>query len=621
MTTSRSDGTEPRLRLGHAGGRPTGESARDTRSAITRLAAYLAPYRWQVVGVGLLVIASTASGLVGPALLGGAIDQYVVPGDLPGLARISLVILALYLLGGVAAIGQQTIMVQIGQRLVADIRAQLFGQLQVLSMAYHDQHRVGDLMSRVSNDTESINSVLSNGLIDFTTNVLLLGGTMVSMFILNWPLATGIVVILPIMLFITGRITQRSRLAFRDVQRNLGALNAFLEENITGIRVVQAFSREEDVLSRFGAVNAANREAGVRAEIITAALGPMFITMSTFTIAATALLGGWLALRNVVTVGVIAAFVVYIRNFFRPMRSIAMLYNQMQSALAGAERIFEVLDAPPTVQDRPDAAPLEKIGGEVLFDRVTFQYEPGKPVLSAVSLEAAPGQTIALVGPTGAGKTTMISLLSRFYDVTDGTIRIDGLDIRTVKQASLRRQLGIVLQDTFLFSGTVMENIRYGRLDATEEEVRAAARLANADRFISLLPQGYETPVSEQGHNLSQGQRQLIAIARAILADPRILILDEATSSVDTRTEVALQEALLRLMHGRTAFVIAHRLSTIRNADQLLVIHHGRIVERGTHDELLAAPGFYRSLYLSQYRRRGRRTARRPETEIAPAAE
>jgi ATP-binding cassette subfamily B multidrug efflux pump len=618
MTTSRSDGTEPRLRLGYAGGRPTGESAQDTRSAIIRLAGYIAPYRWQVGGIGLLVIISTMTGLVGPALLGGAIDKYVVPADLTGLVRISLVILGIYLLGGLASIGQQYIMVQIGQRLVADIRAQLFGQLQILSMAYHDQHRVGDLMSRVSNDTEAINSVLSNGLIEFTTNILLLGGTMISMFILNWPLAIGTTIILPIMLFITGRITQHSRLAFRDVQRNLGTLNAFLEENITGIRVVQAFSRQNDVLSRFGEVNAANREAGVRAEIITAALGPMFITMSTVAIAATALLGGWLALRNVVTVGVIAAFVLYIRNFFRPMRSIAMLYNQMQSALAGAERIFEVLDAPLTVQDRPNAEPLEKIGGEVIFDRVTFQYEPDKPVLSDVSLAATPGQTIALVGPTGAGKTTMISLLSRFYDVAGGAIQIDGHDIRTIQQASLRRQLGIVLQDTFLFSGTVMENIRYGRLDATDGEVIEAARLANADRFISLLPQGYETPVSEQGHNLSQGQRQLIAIARAILADPRILILDEATSSVDTRTELALQEALLRLMHGRTAFVIAHRLSTIRKADQVLVIHNGRIVERGTHDALLAAPGFYRSLYLSQYRRGERLNSPRPAAEIPP---
>jgi ABC-type multidrug transport system fused ATPase/permease subunit len=556
-------------------------------------------------------------GLAGPALLGGAIDRYVVPGDVSGLGKAVLVLLAVYLVGGLASIGQEFTMVRIGQRLVADIRTALFDQLQRLSMVYHDRHRVGDLMSRVSNDTEAINGVLSNGLIQFTTNILLLGGTMISMFVLNWALSLGTLVILPVMLFVTSRITRRSRLAFRDVQRHLGAMSAFLEENITGIRVVQAFSREADVLAHFRQVNSTYREAGVRAEIITAALGPMFTTMSTITIAATALLGGWLALRDVVTVGVIAAFVVYIRNFFRPMRSIAMLYNQMQSALAGAERIFEVLDASPSVEDRPDATPLEMIRGEVVFEHVTFAYEPGKPVLSDVSLIAAPGQTIALVGATGAGKTTTISLLSRFYDVAEGAIRIDGRDIRTVQQTSLRKQLGIVLQDTFLFSGTVMDNIRYGRLHATDDEVVAAARLANADRFISLLPLGYQTPVSEQGHNLSQGQRQLIAIARAILADPRILILDEATSSVDTRTEVALQEALLRLLEGRTAFVIAHRLSTIRNADQVLVIQDGRIVERGTHQGLLATPGVYSSLYLSQYRRGAQVDAPTP-TPIVP---
>jgi ATP-binding cassette subfamily B multidrug efflux pump len=329
----------------------------------------------------------------------------------------------------------------------------------------------------------------------------------------------------------------------------------------------------------------------------------MFTTMSTVTIAVTALLGGWLALRDIVTVGVIATFVVYIRNFFRPMRSIAMLYNQLQSALAGAERIFEVLDAQPAVQDPPDAFPLSRIKGAVRFEQVSFAYEPGKPVLTGVSMEAAPGQTIALVGPTGAGKTTFISLLSRFYDVSDGAILVDGRDIRSVQQASIREQLGIVLQDTFLFSATVMENIRYGRLDATDEEVFAAARLANADRFIRLLPQGYQTLVSEQGHNFSQGQRQLLAIARAVLADPRILILDEATSSVDTRTEMHIQEALLRLMQGRTAFVIAHRLSTIRKADQVLVIHDHRVIERGTHESLLAQQGFYHDLYMSQYRR------------------
>jgi ATP-binding cassette subfamily B protein len=405
------------------------------------------------------------------------------------------------------------------------------------------------------------------------------------------------------MLWITSEVTRRSRVLFRNVQRNLGSLNASMEENIAGLRAIQAFAREDETLAEFRQINAANRDVGIKADVIIAALGPMFTTMSTITIAATALLGGWLALRGIVEVGVIATFVIYIMNFFRPMRAISMLYNQLQSAMAGAERIFAVLAEKPSVQDLANAEPLPAIQGDVQFDQVDFEYTADKPVLIDVSLEAKAGQTVALVGPTGAGKTTIINLLSRFYDVTGGTIRVDGHDIRTVQQASLRRQLGIVLQDTFLFSATVMDNLRYGRLDATDDEVIAAAQLANADRFIRLLPQGYQTKVSERGHNFSQGQRQLLAIARAILADPRVLILDEATSSVDTRTEMQIQEALLNLLKGRTAFVIAHRLSTILNADQVLVINDHRVIERGTHSELLAQNGFYHNLYMSQYKR------------------
>ncbi|MEM7131497.1 MAG: ABC transporter ATP-binding protein [Chloroflexota bacterium] len=594
------------LRMGPGGpGGLTGESARNTRSTVVRLFSYLRSFRIQLTLVAILVVISTLFRLAGPILLGQAIDNYVATNDSGGVMRTALWMIAVYVGAGIAGVVQGFMMVTIGQQFVADIREQIFSHIQTLSMAYHDRNRVGDLMSRISNDSETINRTLSNGLIEFTSNILLLGGILIAMFFLNWQLATAALIIIPIMVYITVLVTQYSRKSFRKVQRNLGELNTVMEENIAGVRVVKAFAREDDVIDKFEVVNAEQRRVGITADIITAALGPMFTTMMTVTIAVTALLGGWLALppRNIVEVGIIATFVVYIMNFFRPMRGIAMLYNQLQSSLAGAERIFTVLDAEPTVRDAEGAELLGHIQGKVHFDNVSFAYEPEKPVLRNVNLTAEPGQTIALVGPTGAGKTTIISLLSRFYDVTEGAISVDDWDIRKVQQASLREQLGIVLQDTFLFSGTVLENIRYGRLNASDEEVIAAAAMANADRFIRLLPNGYQTEVSEQGNNFSEGQRQLISIARSILADPRILILDEATSSVDTRTEMQIQEALLRLMDGRTSFVIAHRLSTIRKADLVLVVNDHQIIERGTHEELLEQRGFYHDLYMSQYRR------------------
>jgi ATP-binding cassette subfamily B protein len=632
MTVSRPQ--QQRMRLGFGGGgMMTGEAADNTRQTLLRMAAYLRPYRLQLLVVALFVTISTVLRLFGPVLLGRAIDEFISPGDAVGLRNLVAQIIIVYVAAGATSMVQGLIMVVLGQRFVSDIRAGLFSHVQEMSMVFHDRNQVGDLMSRITNDSEAINRTLSNGLIEFTSNVLLLGGTFVAMFLLNWQLALAMLVLMPLMLYITGEVTRRSRAAFRTVQRNLGALNAVMEENITGARVVQAFAREKEVYADFHQVNSTYRKAGMTADIITAALGPMFTTMMTITIAAAALLGGWLAIEGILEVGILATFIIYIMNFYRPMRGIAMLYNQLQSALAGAERIFQTLDVEPTVTDRPDAPPLEEIEGDVQFDNVSFSYEdepqaaqdrspmardngqgspslneldsrpPEEPVLQNVSLHAKPGATIALVGPTGAGKTTIVSLLSRFYDVDEGSIRIDGHDIRDVQQASLRKQLGIVLQDTFLFSGTVRENIRYGRLDATDEEVEAAAKLANADSFIRLLPGGYNSQVSEQGNNFSEGQRQLLAIARAVLADPRILILDEATSSVDTRTEVHLQQALLRLLEGRTAFVIAHRLSTIRNADEVLVVNDHRIIERGSHDQLLALKGFYHDLYTSQYMR------------------
>lgn len=601
MSQRNSQSSAPRFVGGT--GRPSGEQAKNRQKTMRRLAEYLRPYRMSLVTVTILVVIATFLGLAGPVFFGKALDEYIVDGDVDGLVLMAVLMLAVYLLQGVFTVIHGILMIRVGQHFVADIRATLFKHFQVLSMDYHDQHRVGDLMSRVSNDSEAINQILSNGLIQFTTNILSLGGIMVAMFFINLPLAIGTVTILPIMLWLTGQVTGRTREAFRGMQQNLGRMNAIMEENIAGIRAVQAYARESGAVDQFQLASVDYRKAGIRADFITAALGPMFTTMSILTIAATSLLGGWLALQGLVSVGVLATFVVYIMNFFRPMRGIAMVYNQLQAALAGAERIFEVLDEEASVQDKPDAITLENIKGYVKFEDVSFSYVPDKPVLTDINLDVEPGQTIALVGPTGAGKTTIISLLSRFYDVTAGKICLDNYDIRDVKQDSIREQLGIVLQDTFLFSGTVRDNIRYGRLNATDEEVIEAAKLANADRFIRLLPLGYETEVSEKGNNFSQGQRQLLAIARAILADPRILILDEATSSVDTRTEIQIQQALLRLLEGRTAFVIAHRLSTIRNADQVLVVNDHRIIERGTHDDLLEKRGFYYDLYMSQYHR------------------
>jgi ATP-binding cassette subfamily B protein len=431
---------------------------------------------------------------------------------------------------------------------------------------------------------------------------LTLIGVAAMMLWLNVWLAVVSLVTIPLMVFLTKWIATHTRQGFREQQRTLGELNGIIEETVTGQRVVKAYGREQAAIDEFEQANRNLQTAAITAQTYALVLGPLTNFVNNVGFAIVAGVGGWMALQGLVTVGIIASFLSYARQFGRPLNQIANLYNTIQAALAGAERIFEILDEISELADTPTTRPLAQIEGDVTFENVCFGYNKEVPVLKQVSLQAKAGQTIALVGPTGAGKTTIVNLLSRFYDINSGAIRIDEQDIRQVQKASLRRQLGIVLQDTFLFSGSVMENIRYGRLDASDEEVIAAAKLANADSFICRLPQGYDTLLSERGSNLSQGQRQLLAIARAILADPRILILDEATSSVDTRTEMRIQEALLRLMTGRTSFVIAHRLSTIREADQVLVINNGRIIEQGNHDSLLAQQGFYHNLYLSQFK-------------------
>ena len=560
---------------------------------------------------------SSLSRLAGPYLIGMAIDRYISPAAdathalplLPaaldpraGLAMLMLLLLFTYLLNWAATAGQFYMMVLVGQRLLYHLRAQIFDRLQALSLSFFDRNEAGDLMSRLTNDTEVINAVLSGGVVQFASSLLMVVGIGAAMLLINWQLGLATLTTVPLMLVTTAFFSRRARAAFRRTRETLGAVSSELEENISGVRVVQAFGRERASMQEFDAANLANRDANVAAQSITSAFSPTLDVISSVGLAIVVAYGGYLALQQVGSVGTIVTFLFYVRRFFEPLRGVANLYTQLQAALAGAERIYDLLDARPEVVDAPDAIDLPPLVGEVEFDDVHFAYKSGEPVLNGVSLKVRPGQTVALVGSTGAGKTTIVSLLARLYDVTSGAVRVDGHDVRQVTQASLRRQLGVVPQDTFLFSGTVLDNIRYGRLDASDEEVVAAARLARADDFIRRLPQGYQTELGEKGARLSQGQRQLIAIARAALADPRILILDEATSSVDTRTERLIQEALRELLAGRTAFVIAHRLSTVQSADRVLVIEDGQIVEQGTHAELLARGGIYHNLHASQFR-------------------
>ncbi len=578
------------------------EKAKNRRGTLRRLWGYLRHQGWTLVGVTLLVAASSGLNLLGPYLMGRAIDQYISIKDLNGLKWLVLAMIAVYIASSLVSYIQVYLMAAVAQRTVRDIRADLFTRLQALPLRYFDQHPHGELMSRLANDVENVSNVLNESVTQLISSVLSILGVTIAMFLLNVRLAIVSLVTLPIMVVISRWVAKRTRIGFRRQQEQLGALNGMIEETITGQRVIKAYGREEATIEQFDQTNANLRFASTRAQIFAGLLGPLSNFVNNVGFAIVAGTGGWMAVRGLATVGNIATFVSYARQFTMPLNQIANLYSAIQSALAGAERVFEVIDEPPEVEDAPDALHLERIGGRVVFDSVCFGYELGVPVLKNVSLHAKRGDTIALVGPTGAGKTTIVNLLTRFYDIDSGAITLDGQDIRNICRDDLRHALGIVLQDSFLFADTVMENIRYGRLDASDEEVVVAARLANADQFIHRLPQGYHTPLSERGSNLSQGQRQLLSIARAILADPSILILDEATSSVDTRTEKNIQEAMLRLMTGRTSFVIAHRLSTIRDADAILVINHGEIIERGTHQALLAARGFYYNLYISQFK-------------------
>lgn len=566
-----------------------------------RLLKYLQPYRGLMLQAVLLMIVSSGLTLLTPYLIKNAIDEHIAVGNMQGLSVMALAILGCFILDFFVQWRQRYSLNKVGNNILRTLRDQLFRHYQVLSMSFFDQRGTGTLISRMLSDVGVINELLSQGIITMLGDVLMLVSITVVMLVINARLALLSLSVLPLMALATWLFGKRAREAYRRTREKVSILTGRLAEDINAMRVIEAFSQEDRMSREFDQINRENRDANVAAVALSSLFTPAMEVLSVIATCIILWFGGRAVAEGALTLGVIVAFLTYTSRLFQPVLDLSMVFTTWQSAMAGGERIFEILDLVPDVQDKPDAQPLTEAKGHIVFEHVGFHYIPGTPVLHDVNFEIKPGETVALVGATGAGKTTIASLLVRFYDVTEGRILIDGRDLRDIRVTDLRTLLGVVPQEPFLFQGTIAYNIAFGRNDATREEIIAAAKAANAHDFIMRLPQGYDTEVLESSTNLSLGQRQLICLARVILAAPQILILDEATSSVDLRTEGLIQDALEKLMSGRTSVVIAHRLATVQRAQQLLVIDGGRIVERGTHTELLEKDGVYAHLYRTQF--------------------
>ena len=595
----------PQPRIGKGPGinfEKSNEKLNNPKETTFRILKYIGNKKLSLMLIFVFCIITTLVSIMGTKLNGDIVDKYISVGDISGLFRICIVLVFMYLVATLSTFIQNRLMVSIAQKTSAEIRKDLYEKMQHLPLKYFDTHSSGDLMSRLTNDIDNINMTMSQSITQLISGVINIVGMLIAMLMLNKTLTIIGLITTPITILATRALIKYTQPFFVKKQSGLGELNGYIEEMVSGQKAVLLFSQEEKVKKEFSDINKKITKNSILAEAISGCMGPINNFINNLTYLILAICGGVFLLKGMdITVGVIFSIILYMRNFNQPINQILNISNSLQGALAGAERVFEVMDEEAEA-DKQDAIDVEKLDGEVKLENVDFSYNKNKKVLNKISLTAHKGQTIAIVGPTGSGKTTIINLLNKFYHIDSGTITIDGLDIDNITMESLRKSVAVVLQDTYLFSVSIRENLRYGNLNATDEEIIKAAKLANAHHFIMQLEDGYDTVLSDNGSNLSQGQRQLLAIARAIISKSSILILDEATSSIDTRTEVHIQNAMVNLMEGKTTFIIAHRLSTIRNADVILAVKDGEIIEKGTHDELLEAEGFYANLYNSQFR-------------------